>query len=116
MPDGVARLIFQEPPPPPEEPTETEEVTDDAETEEEVAEETTSRSTTTSSSSSNNDSNNDPSVSADARARIAEEAAARAEAMILGALGCVEAALEAVGLDHGTGGIQAAVHRLAQPG
>lgn len=83
IPESAARLIFQEPPPP-DEPEVTEEVTDDGEAEAEVAEESTSRSNNNNASSGRS---NDPAASAEARARIAQEAAAQAEAMILGALG-----------------------------
>lgn len=90
LPESIARMIFQEPAPPPE-PVEEEEVTEEAteETTEEVAENTPQRASSSTSSASSADANSgagDPSTSAEARARIAEEAAAAAESLLLGAL------------------------------
>jgi TonB family protein len=90
MPESVSRLIFEEPPPPeePEEPKETEEATEEAEVEEEVAEKQPQKTKQApSKQASEGPAQDDPAVSAEARARIAEQAAAQAESMILGALG-----------------------------
>ncbi|MEM7679328.1 MAG: hypothetical protein AAF449_25425, partial [Myxococcota bacterium] len=88
VPDLMARLVFQEPTPP-EEPDDVEPVeTDEGEEPEEVAENTTTTTTTTSSSSDSSESNsNNVNTNADARARIAEQAMASAESLLLGALG-----------------------------
>lgn len=89
LPESIARMIFQEPAPPPEpeEPVETDEPTEEPD---EDATETASTQRPSSGSSSASSGGNtgagDPSTSAEARARIAEEAAAAAEALILGAL------------------------------
>ncbi|MEM1416053.1 MAG: energy transducer TonB, partial [Myxococcota bacterium] len=88
LPDSVTRLIFQEPePPPPDEPVE-ETPTEDGE--EEVPEEEeapTRQAQPETSGDTGGESQSNPNNSAEARARIAEEVAASAEAMILGALG-----------------------------
>ncbi|MBX3251212.1 MAG: TonB family protein [Myxococcales bacterium] len=86
LPENIARLMFQEPPPPPEpqETPETTETTDEAT--DEVADATPSPSTSSSAVSDRGGASGDPSTNAEARARIAEQAAAAAEAMILGAL------------------------------
>ena len=83
IPENVARLIFSEPPPPPEEVEVTDEPTE--EEGEEVAE--AEAPSNNSAPSENTGPSNDVNTNADARARIAEQAAASAEAMILGALG-----------------------------
>nr|MCU0676567.1 hypothetical protein [Myxococcota bacterium] len=88
LPESIARMIFQEPAPPPEPVEETTEEPTEEPTEE-VAENTQQRPSSGSSSSASSGANSgagDPSTSAEARARIAEEAAAAAEALILGAL------------------------------
>lgn len=88
MPESLARLIFEEPvpPPEPEESDQPTEETDEGEEPEEVAE-NTSTSNAPSDSSSDSNSSNDVNNNAEARARIAQEAAATAEALVLGALG-----------------------------
>jgi len=90
VPESIAALIFEPPPePPPDQPTEPTDTGDEPETETETETETEPQQTTSTESdgpvgeSSSESINN----SAEARARIAEEVAASAEAMILGALG-----------------------------
>jgi hypothetical protein len=82
IPDDFQRYIFEEPPPPPEETPAEETPTEEAPAEEAPAEEAPRNPTNEPS-----DAQNDPVQSAEARARIAEEAASQAEALILGALG-----------------------------
>jgi TonB family protein len=83
VPERAARLIFQEPPPPEPEPEvvdEEGEVEDEGESEQVVQQQAPSKSGEAGPAT-------DPGAAAEARARIAQEAAAQAEAMILGALG-----------------------------
>lgn len=89
IPESMARLIFDEPMPPPEPQETTDEPTEEAEEVAEDVAETTNTSSSNSSSSSGDSSgdSNDINSNADARARIANEAAATAEALILGAFG-----------------------------
>jgi TonB family protein len=86
VPERAARLIFQEPPPPEPEP---EEVVDDGEVEEEEGEVEAVAEAPTPSPSKAADTGPAPDAAAqaEAQARIAQEAASQAEAMILGALG-----------------------------
>ena len=87
MPESLARLIFEEPVPPPE-PEETDmptEETDEGDEPEEVADSSSSSSSSDSSDSSGE--SQDINTNAEARARIAQEAASAAEALVLGALG-----------------------------
>ena len=91
MPEELARLVFEEPVPPPE-PEEGDVPTEDEEGDEpeEVAENTTStndNSESSSGESSGESNSNDINNNAEARARIAQEAGASAEALVLGALG-----------------------------
>lgn len=86
VPESLARLIFSEPEPPPEPQEQTEEPTEDA-TEDATEDEPEQTSSNNSSSDSSSDSSNNPNTNAEARARIANEAAAQAEALLLGALG-----------------------------
>ena len=83
IPEGLARLVFEEPLPPPEEVEE--EVAEEAA--EEAAEAPTPSKRPSKPSKAAEGGPSDPSTSAEARARIAQEAAAQAEAMLLGALG-----------------------------
>lgn len=82
VPENLARLIFEEPLPPPEE-VEEEEVTEEAAEEPEEAPTPTKRERPSQAA----EAAPDPAKSSEARARIAQEAAAQAEAMLLGALG-----------------------------
>ena len=95
--ENFARFIFNEPAPPEPEPEETEEPTEEAEEgeEEEPAQENTPQQSNQNNSSDNSgdSSASDPNVNADARARIANEAAAQAEALILGAFDSENGAL-----------------------
>ncbi|MAQ18414.1 MAG: hypothetical protein CMN30_26895 [Sandaracinus sp.] len=90
MPEELARLVFEEPVPPPE-PEESENPTEEAEEgdePEEVAENTApSNNSSSSGETAGDSSSNDINSNAEARARIAQEAAATAEALVLGALG-----------------------------
>lgn len=89
MPESIARLVFEEPVPPPE-PEESDapaEETDEGEEPEEVAENTSSQQTPTTSESTGESSSENINNNAEARARIAQEAAASAEQLVLGALG-----------------------------
>ncbi len=89
LPDSVTRLIFQEPePPPPDEPVEVEPTDEGDEVEpEEDAPATPTRQAEADTSGNTGGEAENANNSAEARARIAEEVAASAEAMILGALG-----------------------------
>ncbi|MFW6067491.1 MAG: TonB family protein [Myxococcota bacterium] len=88
VPESAARLIFEEPPPPePEEaePTEEGEAEEEAAEEAEVAEAPAEREQPA--EGGDEGPSEDLNTDAEARARIAEEAASAAESMILGALG-----------------------------
>ncbi len=89
VPESMARLIFEEPVPPPDEPEPTDEPTEEDASEEATEESKPTPTKRAPSKASGGDKNNaeDPATNAEARARIAQEAAAQAEAMILGALG-----------------------------
>ena len=84
IPDSMARLIFSEPPPPPEpDPEPSTDPTTEAVAEGPTkAEPSHSRSSAPDENSGNRDASN-----AEARARMTEEAAASAEALLVGALG-----------------------------
>lgn len=89
VPDRMARLIFEEPPAP-EVPVDEPELDAEAEAEAkaDAANEAPQRRAEAPSKGGGGERGpGDPGVNAEARARIAQEAAARAEAMILGALG-----------------------------
>lgn len=91
VPESAARLIFEEPTPPPEpkelEPTEEGEVEEEAEGEEEEAAQPAKQPGEPSEGAGEPGPGEDLATNAEARARMAQEAAAQAEAMILGALG-----------------------------
>ncbi|MFW5877228.1 MAG: TonB family protein [Myxococcota bacterium] len=88
VPESAARLVFEEPVPPPEpeeaEPTEEGEAEEDDDAQEEVAEAPADEEP---SQSGDEGPAEDAEASAEARARMADEAASQAESMILGALG-----------------------------
>ena len=85
LPDAVTHLIFPEPLPPPEPTDNPTEESDEGEEAEETAD--TSSSDSSNANDSSGEASEDINSNADARARIASEAAATAEALILGALG-----------------------------
>lgn len=84
LPPELARMILDEPPPPPVEEETTEEVTD-APAEEAVAEATPTRAPASNANAQN--SGADAPSAAEATARMAEEAGAAAEMLLVGALG-----------------------------
>jgi TonB family protein len=88
LPERAARLIFEEPPPPEPEPEEVLEEEGEADDEADEAEAVQQPSEApTKAPSGDPGPDEDPAAAAEARARIAQEAASQAEAMILGALG-----------------------------